>query len=212
MSLLGRGGFRLTKFMSNSPTVLEAIPNDERAAPSINLDLDELPVELALRVGWNVKEDTFCFKVISCDKHDTMRGVLSCVSSFYDLLGFAAPVVLPAKQILQDCWKRKWSWDKPLEGQLLQRWCQWKSLLLLMTKVQVPQCFFRCTIDLKQVELQLHHFCGASKEGYGAVSYLKMTYPDKMISCAFLLGKSRNAPIRAPTIPKMELQSAVLAV
>lgn len=45
MSLLARGGFRLTKFMSNSPTVLEAIPNDERAAPSINLDLDELPVE-----------------------------------------------------------------------------------------------------------------------------------------------------------------------
>lgn len=212
MSLLARGGFRLTKFMSNSPTVLEAIPNDERAAPSINLDLDELPVERALGVGWNVKEDTFGFKVISCDKPDTMRGVLSCVSSFYDPLGFAAPVVLPAKQILQDCWKRKWSWDKPLEGQLLQRWCQWKSLLPLMTKVQVPRCFFRCTIDLKQVEIQIHHFCDASEEGYGTVSYLRTKYPDETISCAFLLGKSRNAPIRAPTIPRMELQSAVLAV
>lgn len=63
MSLLARGGFRLTKFMSNSPTVLEAIPNDERAAHSINLDLDELPIERALGVGWNVKEDTFGFKV-----------------------------------------------------------------------------------------------------------------------------------------------------
>ena len=65
MSLLARGGFRLTKFMSNNPTVLKAIQNDERAAPSANLDLDELPVERALGVGWNVKEDTFCFKVIS---------------------------------------------------------------------------------------------------------------------------------------------------
>ena len=60
MSLLARGGFRLTKSMSNSPTVLEAIRNDERAAPSKNLDLDELPVERALRIGCNVKEDTLC--------------------------------------------------------------------------------------------------------------------------------------------------------
>lgn len=71
MSLLAKGGFRLTKFMSNSRTVLEAIPNDKRAVPSIDLDLDELPIERALGVGWNVEEDTFGFKVISCDKPDT---------------------------------------------------------------------------------------------------------------------------------------------
>ena len=171
MPLLARGGFSLTKFMSNSPTVLEAIPNDERTAPSIKVDPDKLPVEQALGVGWNVKEDTFGFRVISCDKTDTMRGVLSCVSSFNDPLDFAAPCVLPAKQILQDCWKRKWSWDKLLEAQLLQSWCHWKGLLPLMTKV--PRCFFRCTINRKHVEIQLHYFSDAS---------------DKTISCAFLLG------------------------
>jgi len=50
------------------------------------------------------------------------------------------------------------------------------------------------------------------KEGYGTVLYLRMAYPDETISCAFLLGKSQNSPIRAPTIPRMELRSEVMAV
>ncbi|KAL9977579.1 hypothetical protein ACROYT_G014998 [Oculina patagonica] len=212
MSLLARGGFRLTKFMSNSRAVLEAIPNQERAVPSIDLDLDDLPIERALGVRWNVEKDTFGFKVVSCDKPDTMRGLLSYVSSFYDPLGFAAPVVLLAKQILQDCWKRKWLWDKPLEGQLLERWSRWKDLLPLMSKIEIPRCYFSEPIDQKQVEVQIHHFCDASEIGYGTVSYLRITHLDQTISCSFILGKSRNAPVRAPTIPRMEQQSAVLAV
>ena len=120
VSLLARGSFRLTKFMSNSLAVLETIPNQERAVPSIDLDLDDLPIERTLGVRWNVEKDTFGFKVVSCGKPDTMRGLLSYVSSFYDPLGFAAPVVLLAKQILQYCWKRKWLWDNPWKASYLK--------------------------------------------------------------------------------------------
>ena len=62
MSLLARGGFKLTKFMSNSPTVLEAIPNDERAVPSVDLDLDELPVELHLGLDGMLRKIPFALK------------------------------------------------------------------------------------------------------------------------------------------------------
>ncbi|XP_068692701.1 uncharacterized protein [Montipora foliosa] len=41
--LLREGGFHLTKFTSNSRQVLEALPQDKRANPSINLDLNQLP-------------------------------------------------------------------------------------------------------------------------------------------------------------------------
>ncbi|KAK3747005.1 hypothetical protein QZH41_011961, partial [Actinostola sp. cb2023] len=212
-SLLARGGFRLTKFMSNSCAVLQAIPKQERATPSLNLELDDLPIERALGVRWNIAEDVFGFKVTTCDKPDTMRGVLSYVSSFYDPQGFAAPVVLPAKQILQDCWRKRWAWDKPLEGELLERWRQWKELLPLMTEVKIPRCFIGLDrVNCLDAEIQLHHFCDASEIGYGTVSYLRISYPDGSISCSFVLGKARNAPIRAPTIPRLELQSAVLAV
>ena len=48
--------------------------------------------------------------------------------------------------------------------------------------------------------------------GYDTVSYLRIIYNDGTISCSFVTGKSRNAPIRAPIIPRLELQSALLAV
>ena len=122
MSLLSQGGFKLTKFMSNSRTVVQEIPVEKRALPDFDLDLDQLPIERTLGVHWNVEEDTFCFKIKPCDKPNTMRGVLSCVSSFYDPIGFAAPVVLNAKKIRQACWRRKLKWDDPLEQDLLKSW------------------------------------------------------------------------------------------
>ena len=162
---------------------------------------------------WNVAEDMFGFTVNTCDKPDTMRGVLSYVSSFYDPQGFAAPVVLPAKQILQECWRKGWAWDKPLEGEVLERWKKWKELLPRMAEVKIPRCFIGLDhVDCLEAEIQLHHFCDASEIGYGTVSYLRISYPDDSIFCSFILGKARNCPIRAPTIPRLELQSAVLAV
>ena len=212
ISLLSRGGFRLTKFTSNSRAVLDSIPSKERANPTLDLDLDDLPVERALGVQWNVEQDTFGFKATKCSKPNTMRGVLSYVSSFYDPQGFAAPVVLTAKQILQECWKGKQTWDEPLKGKLLEKWEHWKNLLPVMTEVKIPRCFFGHPADVNLAEIQLHHFCDASEIGYGTVSYLRATFPDGTITCSFVQGKSRNAPVRAPTIPRMELQSAVLAV
>jgi hypothetical protein len=50
IKLLKRGGFRLAKWMSNSREVLANISGEERANPSLDLDLDHLPVERALGV------------------------------------------------------------------------------------------------------------------------------------------------------------------
>lgn len=44
------------------------------------------------------------------------------------------------------------------------------------------------------------------------MSYLRKTHPDQTITCSFVLEKSQNALVHALTIPRMELQSAVLEV
>ena len=82
-SLLSKGGFRLTKWISNSRKVLETIPEEERAKEVKTLDLseDDLPVERALGVKWCVETDTFGFKVDVKLKPPTRRGILSVVSS-----------------------------------------------------------------------------------------------------------------------------------
>ena len=57
----------------------------------------------------------------------------------------------------------------------------------------------------------MHVFSDASEIGYGASAYLRIEDPDDSIHCSFIMGKARNAPIKFTTIPRLELQAAVLA-
>ena len=77
-SLLQRGGFRLTKWISSSRAVLESIPVKEPAQEIKKLDLqkDELPVERALGAQWRIEGDTFGFAVNLQSKPPTRRGIL----------------------------------------------------------------------------------------------------------------------------------------
>ena len=61
-TLLARGGFDLTKWISNSRKVLESLPHSERAAQVKSMDFDKLPIERALGVQWDVHSDRFGFK------------------------------------------------------------------------------------------------------------------------------------------------------
>lgn len=85
-SLMAIGGFRLTKWMSNSKAVLRSIPVEERAPTVIALGQDSstLPVNRALGVQWNVENDSIGFKVKFDEKPQTKRGIVSTVSAIYD--------------------------------------------------------------------------------------------------------------------------------
>ena len=101
--LLSKGGFHLTKWISNCREVLEFIPASERAPSVMTLDFEDLPIDRALGTQWNVEKDTLSFRVSEKEVADTRRGILSLVSGVYDPLGFAAPLVLPAKMIFKNC-------------------------------------------------------------------------------------------------------------
>ena len=133
-------------------------------------------------------------------KSNTMRGVLSTICSVFDPLNLTAPVMLPAKQITQDLWRMKRVWDEPLEGELLQRWLRWKNSLPLLANLKVPRCYFSQP-DHEGATLQLHHFCYVSKVGYGTATYLQIAYTDRTVECAFVMGKSRNAPSKRSAFP-----------
>ncbi|KAL9984440.1 hypothetical protein ACROYT_G006731 [Oculina patagonica] len=99
--LLSRGGFRLTKWISNDRNVLATVPVSERAASVVDLDLGDLPVERTLGVQWVMETDDFKFRIMDEGKAPTRRGILSVVSSMYDPLGFVAPIILPVKSLLR---------------------------------------------------------------------------------------------------------------
>lgn len=64
IAMLEEGGFHLTKFLSNRREVLLTLPNQERANPTLDLQLDRLPVNRTLGLHWDVERDIFCF---NCD-------------------------------------------------------------------------------------------------------------------------------------------------
>lgn len=59
--------------------------------------------------------------------------------------------------------------------------------------------------------MELHIFGDASEAGYGAVTYARFVHPDGTAEVRFLISKSRIAPLKFMTIPRLELNAAVLA-
>ena len=208
--LLARGGFKLTKWLSNSKRVLESLPESERAAKVKGLDFDKLPVERALGVQWNVSSDTFGFSIVIKDRPATRRGILSIISSVYDPLGFVAPFILKAKLILQDLCRHQFGWDDPIPEEYLKRWQAWLQELPKIEQLEIDRCFKPFNSEGTS-SYQLHHFSDASQQGFGAVTYLRITDQSDAVKCTFVMGKSRLAPIKPVTIPRLELSAAVIA-
>jgi hypothetical protein len=139
--ILQRGGFRLTKWVSNSPKVVASIPEPERAGSVKDVCPGQPTLERALGVQWNVGLDQFGFKIKMKEKPSTRRGVLSLVSSVYDPLGFAAPFILVAKMLMQELCRKNLSWDDPIRGEYLKRWENWQTQLMKIEQLYVPSCF-----------------------------------------------------------------------
>ena len=60
------------------------------------------------------------------------------------------------------------------------------------------------------VKREFHGFCDASLNGYGAYVYVKTIYKSGKISVKLLSSKSRVAPLKQETIPRLELLGALL--
>ena len=61
-------------------------------------------------------------------------------------------------------------------------------------------------------DVQIHHFSDASEVGYGTVSYLRFVDIDSKVHCSFVRSKTRLAPLKSLSVPRLELTAATLAV
>lgn len=207
------GGFRLTKFYSNNRSVLQTIPDEEKSKSLRNLDLSstQLPSERALGMHWCAESDVFSFKVMLEEKPETRRGILSSISSIYDPLGLVSPFLLEGKKLLQSICSEKCSWDMELSSHQKAAWQKWKSQLPTIQQLRFDRCFK--PTDVTSIKsTSLHHFSDAACDGYGQASYIRYVSTDGRVHCMLVMAKSRVAPIKRPTIPRLELTAAVLSV
>jgi hypothetical protein len=193
--------------------VLDSIPSSERAENVTDLDLnfDDLPIERALGIEWNVVSDSFQFRLVLSKKPFTRRGILSTVASVYDPLGCLSPFVLLGKQILQQMCKENTAWDEPLSEELKPKWEQWLIELSTLVNIKIARCIKPAEFGTV-IHRELHHFSDASTKGYGQCSYLRIVNEQGMTHCAFVMGKSRVTPLKVVTIPRLELTAALVSV
>ena len=207
------GGFNLIQLGSTSREIIDTIPEEDRMKGIKTLDssTSTLPVERVLGVSWCIENDEFNFRIILKDKPLSRRGILSSVSSIYDPLGFAAPVMLLIKRLLQKLIKDGKGWDEEISSEERVVWEKWRSNLPSLESVSIRRCFKPKNFG-KVVKATAHHFSDGSSIGYGQCSYLQLIDDHERISVNFLMGKSRVAPLKQITIPRMELTAALTSI
>ena len=212
--LCATGGFHLTKINSNSDRVLQSVPREERAreVKNLSMDTDVLPTERALGVLWDTVSDSLGFQVDVeklRKKPATKRGMLSATASCYDPLGLVAPCIVRARGIIQELFRLKLSWDDKVPDATRKAWERWLRELQHLSDYRIPRCLAKGGI---RPEVQLHHFADASQRAYGTASYVRTTDADGEIHCTLLMSKARLTPLKAVSIPRLELTAAKLAV
>ncbi|XP_044573279.1 uncharacterized protein LOC123257599 [Drosophila ananassae] len=206
------GGFELCKFSSSSPTVERMLgPSDH--AQSIEWGEAEQKI---LGMRWQPATDDFRFRVkyhkvaplVSDGKRiATKREFLSMVMSTFDPLGFLCCLMITAKLLLREVWRRKISWDEPLPAEMYNAFMDWRKEMEKVERFRCPRHYFGSRL-VKTVEM--HVFVDASQSAFASVVYWRITYEDGDVQVRFVCAKTKCAPMRTMTIPRLELQAAVL--
>ncbi|XP_045493460.1 uncharacterized protein LOC123692730 [Colias croceus] len=206
--LLQGGGFVLQKWSSNSEEIINEINEDvEDQAENLKLKIDEIMKILGLT--WNRRTDEFEYvvKLPQLSPPVTKRKVISEISRLFDPVGWLAPVIISAKVFIQKLWLSGIEWDVELPPQLLKDWLKYRSELDTLTKFSIPRWI---NINHDDKVRELHGFCDASNVAFAAVVYLRVVNSIGEVNVALIASKTKVAPIKQVSIPRLELCGAVL--
>lgn len=212
-SLLMEGGFELRQWASNIPAVIGHLPVESRSESSVLWFSQESadPQERTLGLVWQCKSDTLRYKHQQSESPEpTMRNIYRLLARQYDPLGFLIPYTTRAKVIVQHLWNKKRGWDDPhLPEDLLHAWRLWESELSQLSQIMLPRCFTDPHLDCSNSIRSIHVFCDASERAYGSVAYLRTERGEGQVYVTFLAARSRVAPKRQLSIPRLELCGAL---
>lgn len=209
-NLWGKAGMQARKWISNSPEVVAATPEAERAT-ELQISEGQDPVVKTLGISWNSVEDTFTISTgkLSAELQLTKRNVLRKIATVFDPLGFVGPFIVKAKILLQELWSRGYDWDDVIQDEIAGRIEEWHQQIVTLSNVRVP----RCLREAKEVATKrIIAFVDASLQAYGTVVYLQCVYNDGTVSSRLIASKSKVAPLKPMTVPRLELMGAVLGL
>ena len=202
---MGSAGFELRKWFSNNPEVRKYMGCNENEGQKsrkilgmmLNND-DEFVYNLEEMVEYAEKLPL------------TKRSILRFGAKFFDLPGFISPVVIIAKIYFQKVCLDNSNWDKELHGDIKEGWLHYLAELRRINCIRVPRYLFSTVVgNLKQISV--HGFCDSSEQAYCATVYVCTAASDGYAS-RLVSSKTKVAPIKEHSIPRLELLSCLLLV
>lgn len=200
---LRSGCFNIRKYKSNLPNLLEhsdLITQD-------NLTISESSSTLGL--GWSPSSDTLNFPIKFPPEgiKVTKRSIMSNSFKIFDPLGILSPCIIIPKMLLQRLWQQKLSWDEPVPIDIQESWNKFIDNLSCIPNLKLA----RSVLCQEPIRIELHTFSDASQHAYGACVYVRSTNASNKVTVNLLCSKSKVAPLKPTTIPRLELCAALLA-
>ena len=195
-----------TEFNSHQPPPYE----DETSYTKYIFSSNSQPkYKRVLGINWDINSDEFLFEfsdiiALSESLKSTKRNILKIASSFFDPLGFISPMVIQVKVLFQVLCQEKIDWDVEVPEHITHRWLKFIQLLKQFHEIRVPRFVFR-----HSQEISLHGFCDSSELAYSAVVYILIRH-ENGVSVEFLTSKTKVAPLKKLSLPRLELLSCLL--
>ncbi|XP_065080970.1 uncharacterized protein LOC135703620 [Ochlerotatus camptorhynchus] len=213
-----KAGFEILNWVANSDEFLQSM-GEQKSNKCVQLTDDMgTSLERVLGIAWCPLGDEFTFLVklrdelmtyLSGEQRPTKRVIMSCVMSLFDPLGMLATFTIHGKILIQDLWRSGCDWDQPIDDECCDKWNRWISWLPEIENVKIPRHYFRRFSSVDYSTLQLHVLVDASKDAYGAAAYFRVL-TDEGPLCSLVMARSKVAPLKMLSIPRLELQAAVI--
>lgn len=210
-SILSSAGFNLRQWSSNDKQFLENLLGSERLQNSkqdSQYVVKDSNNAKTLGIFWNSFEDTFQYTT-NPNKYEivTKRIILSIVSQIFDPLGLIGPVIITAKIFLQRLWLLRLGWDEPIPEDLCDIWLRFFHKINTLNDIRIP----RQILIENPIRIEVHCFSDASQLAFGTCIYLKSVNNQGQVLVRLICAKSRVAPLKTETLPRLELCGALLS-
>jgi len=205
--VMKRAGMNLQKWLSNESCIIENLSEKESSDECMfNYGTTKI-----LGLYWNARNNMLQYKIKEYDENTTTnkRKILAETAAIFDPLGLIGPIIVKAKLMIQNLWRIRLGWDDPLPDNIHNEWLNYRKGLSTLNTLTIPR---KIICNQKIIYTEIHGFADASMKCYGACIYLRCKDDCGEYTTNLICAKSRVAPLKTISLPRLELCAALLLV
>ncbi|XP_055842512.1 uncharacterized protein LOC129909456 [Episyrphus balteatus] len=215
-----QAGFEIRNFISNSANVLNALQSNVTKSFKTFSENAQNDFEKLLGMWWSPGADVFAYTfksnklrsdIMNGEQVPTKREVLRALMCIFDPLGLIANFTIHLKIILQEIWRSAVDWDEPIKERQFQKWKSWLKLIPNIKNISIDRKYLTNLQFGEGSRVELHIFVDAGEEAMAAVAYMRVSTEDE-VECSLISAKTKVAPIKTLSIPRLELEAALMGV